>query len=165
MANEEERKKAKTSSIDDKEEGEEGLKIDLSDVDKKPAKIGKVEVIETTSDWTYGTGQDQSKLQKGLKRPVEKIRIESEVVKEVEIEKDGKKTIIKIKASELFGMAEPEEGKFLIPVGEKANLNKFLKGLKLPTGKGATKESLKNLIGKEVVTKVRDNNFLGFYKE
>jgi hypothetical protein len=125
---------------------------DLSEFEGKKAKLEKYEVIDGKSTF----GEDGERLPPGETIPVKLLKVYTEQVTEFEGD-DGN---IPVYATEIFNMKEVD-GVWGISKHEKAKIQKLIKKLKVG--------ELKDIIGKDVVLRTRENDqgntFLGFYTE
>lgn len=133
---------------------EGGPSIDLEKFDKKPVKIEGAQVIQVPSKFTPKIG-DTEEHQKQWALKVRSIVLETIGEGEDKIE---------FRASELFNLIQDKEGKLTgYPTGEKANLMKFLKDLKIPEPEKI--ENLQKVIdiitSKDVLVKAYDKEVEG----
>lgn len=129
-----------------------GIDIDLTPFKGKTVKIAAVEVVPSKTKY----GEDGKELPNKQTRPSLMLKVITEKVSEVKLN-DG--TMFELKGSELFGIkVETKDGK-LVPTGwgPKTELAAFLKSLKI--------SSIPELIGKEVVLRIRNDRYLGFYTQ
>ena len=128
----------------DKIKGEEGQGIDLAKYDKEKALIDTVIVKQVKSEYT-------EELEDGTKPLQWVLQVSTEVLETLGSGDDA----IDFRASELFNLMQDKEGTLTgFPIGEKSNLGKFMRGLKIT---GFEEISLTQLIkvikGKQVLIK------------
>jgi len=137
------------------------MTVDLPEISKgisfdpKPYAGNKAK-IAPVSDWEvcdikskYGTNGKE--LPKGETIMVKKLRVVTEPVATVK-DSEGKQKVIR--ASELFGLTQDENGVWGVPTHEKSGMSRFLKTLGL--------KHYKELVGQTVPLKL-NGDYLGFY--
>jgi len=126
------------------------IKLELGEFDGKKRKI---EIV--MPEWGYSSYDIQGNLVKGLQRKVMRLRVESEILKNVK-SSDGKD--IGIRAREWFNLNQDYKGKWTWSVGVKGKLNNFLKKIKV--------NNLSELKGRTVALSLKispsGKEFLGF---
>ena len=129
--------------------------VDLTEFEGTRVKIVGVEIIDSISSY-----DESGHFQEGLKRPVKKIKVFTDPVTEIDVERDGNKEKIVIRASELFNMTH-KDGMWGISAHPKAAIQKFLVRQKV--------KEVKDLVGTMVTVKAVENKdgkvFLGFITE
>ena len=131
--------------------GFESEGVDLNKFDKQSAKIEKVEVTQVLSNFT-----DVDEQGNHLKQWTLKV---SSGVLETLGEGDKK---IEFRASELFNLMQDEQGNLTgFPTGNKSNLGKFLKDLKIDPKGLNLKQLIGQITGKSVIIKAYDKDVVG----
>ena len=135
----------------EKIKGFESEGVDLNKFDKQSVKIEKVEVTQVLSNFT-----DFDELGNHLKQWILKV---SSGVLETLGEGDKK---IEFRASELLNLMQNEQGNLTgFPTGNKSNLGKFLKDLKIDSKDLNLKQLIAQINGKSVIIKAYDKEVVG----
>lgn len=121
--------------------------FDVMEYLNKPIAIGKIEVITAYTDRDVVGNTIE-----GLQRPIPRLKVSTEPL--AVIDRPG--APIELRASELFGLMETQDG-VTWSKNASSDLNKFM------IRYGVTHP--KDLIGKQVVTTLRKGKYLGFYRE
>jgi len=129
-----------TKEIRELSDIEVGKLTDLSEWEGVKRKINKIEIIEVKSHYINGVFVPTETQNKKC------LRISAEPIKQ------GENTFI---PSELFNLKE-KDGKWGISTSEKSKLRNLLQRYEV--------KKINELIGKEVLLKVKKNGFLGFYR-
>ena len=147
----------KDLKVEDLTQFEVSQPIDVSEMEGVRSKIDKIEIIDTFSSY-----DENGNWVEGLKRPVKRLRVSSEVLKEVVV---PNKEPIKVRASMIFALKETKDVKGHFKWGwsnsPNSKLFQFLKKLKVNTPN--------ELKGKYITVTVRPSRdandtreFLGF---
>ena len=124
--------------------------VDLNKFDKQSVKIENVEVLQVPSDFTELDEQGNHHKQWILKV--------GSVVLETLGEEDKK---IEFRASELFNLMQNKKGELIgFPTGDKSNLGKFLKDLKIDPSEMNLKQLIDAIKGKDILVRSYDKDVL-----
>jgi hypothetical protein len=125
--------------------------IDLNKFHKKNVKIESADVIQVPSTYTpFIEGSDKEHLKQWV------LKVSSAVLETVG-EGEGK---IEFRASELFNLLQDEKGNLTgFPAGDKSNLGKFCKDLRVDLTKVENLKILQDYLkGKEATVKAYDKD-------
>ena len=135
----------------EKIKGFESEGVDLNKFDKISAKIDKVEVTQVLSNFTNIDAT-------GLHLKQWCLKVSSEVLETLG---EGDKKI-EFRASELYNLIQDENGSITgFPTGNKSNLGKFLKDLKVDPKELNLKQLVEQIKGKSVIIKAYDKDAVG----
>ena len=124
--------------------------VDLNKFDKQSVKIENVEVIQVKSEFT-----DLDEQGNHYKQWI--LRVSSIVLET--LGENNKK--IDFRASELFNLIQNDKGELTgFPTGDKSNLGKFLKDLKIDSKDMNLKQLISTIIGKDVLVRAYDKDAL-----
>lgn len=125
--------------------GVESQGVDLDKFHKEKTVIELVQVRQVKSNYTPQDEDGNNLLQWTL-------QLSSKVLETIEKDKDEDN--IEFRASELFNLIQDEKGSITgFPTGEKSNLGKFLRDLKINPTDLDLNELIEKLKGKEVTIK------------
>ena len=124
--------------------------VDLNKFDKQSVKIENVEVIQVKSEFT-----DLDEQGNHYKQWI--LRVSSIVLET--LGENNKK--IDFRASELFNLIQNDKGELTgFPTGDKSNLGKFLKDLKIDSKDMNLKQLISTIFGKDVLVRAYDKDAL-----
>ena len=102
--------------------GVESKGIDLEKYHKQPTKISKVEVTQVNSKFTPKNEETDEHQKQWV------LKLSSDVLESIGEGEDK----VEFRASELFNLMQDEKGELVgFPIGEKSNLSKFCKDLRI----------------------------------